>query len=166
MGLSRSMRAVRNKLRHARELSALERRTLVRASLLLWVVDLGLRTIGFARVDALLGRHRGGRVGAVGASDPTRSRIEEIVRGVDLAARLQPLRRKCLRRALVLQHLLREHGVATEIRFGVRRTQAGGEGIEAHAWLERDGIPVGEPAGDGTFSTLKSVSTDRGMVAL
>ena len=66
----------------------------------------------------------------------------------------------CLSRSLVLQHLLAQAGVATELRFGARRDAAH---FEAHAWLERDGVAIGEP--DEALRTLamfRSATTGRG----
>jgi Transglutaminase-like superfamily len=49
----------------------------------------------------------------------------------------------CLVQALAAQVLLARHGHVAELRIGVARAT---EGIEAHAWLERDGEPIfGEP---------------------
>ena len=54
-----------------------------------------------------------------------------------------PWRHTCLKRALVLQYLLRRAGRAAELCVGVRRG-AGGE-LLAHAWLVRDGRLYLEP---------------------
>lgn len=50
----------------------------------------------------------------------------------------------CLRRALVLRHLLRRQGIATAVQIGVRPE---GGGLAFHAWVEVDGEVVSEPAG-------------------
>jgi hypothetical protein len=57
----------------------------------------------------------------------------------------------CLPQALIGRLLLAAHGWTCEIRFGVQRPLEGG--LQAHAWLERDGetligatpLPVYEP---------------------
>jgi Transglutaminase-like superfamily len=51
------------------------------------------------------------------------------------------LRSTCLERALCLWWLLARQGIATEFRIGVRKD---GEEFSAHAWVERDGIAIGE----------------------
>ena len=48
----------------------------------------------------------------------------------------------CLERSLVLWWLLARRGVASRLRIGVRKS---GEKFEAHAWVERDGVAIGEP---------------------
>lgn len=48
----------------------------------------------------------------------------------------------CLPRALALAQALSEHGYDANVRIGVRRSDAG---VAAHAWVELDGRPMGEP---------------------
>ncbi|MFH1278799.1 MAG: lasso peptide biosynthesis B2 protein [Candidatus Eisenbacteria bacterium] len=49
-----------------------------------------------------------------------------------------PFRRTCLRRSLLLAHLLRKSGIEVSICFGVSR----GEGdLRGHSWLAVDGTP-------------------------
>jgi Transglutaminase-like superfamily len=48
---------------------------------------------------------------------------------------------RCLPRALCLRWLLGRHGIRTDLRIGVARKEAG---LDAHAWVEREGRPVGE----------------------
>ena len=54
-----------------------------------------------------------------------------------------PWRGTCLKRAVVLYHLLYRAGRPVELTIGVRR-DAGGA-LAAHAWLVRDGAPYLEP---------------------
>jgi hypothetical protein len=54
-----------------------------------------------------------------------------------------PWRRTCLKRALILQYLLRRAGRAADLHIGVRRGEAGE--LIAHAWLAQDGKPHLEP---------------------
>ena len=56
-----------------------------------------------------------------------------------------PWRNTCLRRSVVLFHLLRRRGRPVALRIGVRRDAARGGALEAHAWLVRDGVPYLEP---------------------
>jgi hypothetical protein len=56
----------------------------------------------------------------------------------------------CLRRSLVIGHLLRRHGAA--VRLGVA---GAGEAILAHAWVEIDGRPIEDVSAFDAFrSTL------------
>lgn len=48
----------------------------------------------------------------------------------------------CLSRALTLQTLLRRRGVASQLRFGIRKRD--GSELLAHAWLETNGALIGE----------------------
>ena len=47
----------------------------------------------------------------------------------------------CLRRSIVLEAVLCSQGRESALRIGVRRQ---GEGIAAHAWVELDGVALGE----------------------
>jgi Transglutaminase-like superfamily len=58
------------------------------------------------------------------------------------AARHSPSHATCLERSLCLWWLLAHQGIATEFRIGVRKD---GERFAAHAWVERDGVAIGEP---------------------
>ncbi|HXU43968.1 MAG TPA: lasso peptide biosynthesis B2 protein [Thermoanaerobaculia bacterium] len=126
------------------ELPGAERRRIVRAALWLLRIDLGLRTVGFARLTRALDKRR--------PSAREAARAEDWIRAVDVAGRhhLYPMR--CLPRALALRHLLAEQGIETDLRFGVRKE---GAELAAHAWLEIDGRPIGEPEQiDDRFSAL------------
>jgi Transglutaminase-like superfamily len=127
------------KLHKARAFSAQDWWILSQAWLLLLAVDWGLRLLPFRRLHLLL-VHRQGRP----APDPaslmaTIQRVQELV---DIAARNHLYPMHCLRRSLVLQRLLAERGIITDLRFGVQR-DAGT--THAHAWLEHAGQAIGEP---------------------
>jgi len=65
--------------------------------------------------------------------------------GVDMvlaAARNSPIRSTCLERSLALWWLLAKQSIATQFRIGVRKD---GEKFAAHAWVEHDGVAIGEP---------------------
>ena len=57
-----------------------------------------------------------------------------------------PWRYTCLRRSVVLYHLLRRAGRAVSLTIGVRKGGAGD--LQAHAWLVLDGVPYLEPDRD------------------
>ena len=64
-----------------------------------------------------------------------------------LGALPPPWRYTCLRRGVVLYHLLRRAGRPVELHVGVRRRGPSGEApLEAHAWLMLDGRRFLEPA--------------------
>jgi len=108
---------------------------LIRAAIRLLAIDLRLRLRGFAAVSAAGGRPIPAREAG------GESAIEPWVRAVDVAARhhLYPMR--CVSRALALRSFLAEEGIASDLRFGVRKE---GDRLAAHAWIERGGTPIGE----------------------
>ena len=48
----------------------------------------------------------------------------------------------CLVKSLTLWWLLGRQGIGSELRVGVRKE---GRNLEAHAWVEREGIALNEP---------------------
>jgi hypothetical protein len=92
--------------------------------------------VSFSRLAAWLGRS--GR--PVAALDDA-----SLARWVDrLLGHLPgPWRRTCLKRAVVLYHLLRRAGRPVELWIGVHRSAA--TPLAAHAWLVREGKPYLEP---------------------
>lgn len=100
---------------------------------LLLAADLGLRAFPFSRVERWLSP-------AVPpmAEEPE---VGRLVWATAAAARhhLYPMR--CLPKALALRWLLGRHGIESTLRIGVARQE---DGLAAHAWVERQGRPVGE----------------------
>lgn len=108
----------------------------LRAWTVLLAMDWGLRLLPFARLERLLAPKLGGRI-------PDEAAVPRLVWATAAASRhhLYPMR--CLPRALCLRWLLGRHGIETDLRIGVARNEAG---LDAHAWVEREGRPVGEGA--------------------
>ena len=131
---------MRRKLRTALTLSWGGWWILSQAWVLLLAVDLGLRALPFRRVQELmaLGR-KDARDFQAGGASVTIQRLERLV-GVAGRNHLYPM--GCLRRSLVLQWLLGRRGIMADLRIGVRKET--GE-LNAHAWLEHAGQPIGEP---------------------
>jgi hypothetical protein len=126
------------KLRTARTFSFHDWWILFQAWGLLLAVDLGLRVLPFRRIQGFV--ERGG-----GNSRPEAAVAETIRhygRFVHIAARHHLYPMLCLRRSLVLQWLLGRQGIRTDLRFGVQKEM---DDFSAHAWLEYEGQPVGEP---------------------
>jgi hypothetical protein len=65
-----------------------------------------------------------------------------------------PWRYTCLRRCVVLYHLLRRAGRPVALRIGVRK--GAGSPLEAHAWLVKDGAPYleGDPAHSARYTEI------------
>lgn len=129
------------KFRRALHLRPADWWLLARCWALLLAFDWGLRWLPFPRVQAAAAR--GGRK----ATPPGRE-AEEVIEHtrclLEIAARHHLYPMTCLRQALALQWLLGQRGVVTELRLGVRGDH---EGIEAHAWLEYAGLPIGGATG-------------------
>ena len=96
-----------------------------------------MRAVSFARLERRLAPAPSGQA-------PDDATVGRLVWSVAAAARphLYPMR--CVPRALALRWLLGRHGLASELKIGVLRQ---GEALAAHAWVERDGRAIGEPAG-------------------
>jgi hypothetical protein len=79
---------------------------------------------------------------------------EMTVRMVNAAARYAWGRFTCLEKSLALWWLLMRQGTACSVRIGARKS---GAKLEAHAWVERDGVALNEPRQDhqhyATFDT-------------
>jgi len=98
-------------------------------------------------------------VAAIRADDPARPAQAEGVASVKLGARLArvtsrclaplPTDSRCLARSLVLMALMARRGVASALVIGVRP----GSDFGAHAWVEREGMPL-LPSGGETYSRL------------
>jgi hypothetical protein len=96
---------------------------------------------------------------AAGSRQRTGSRIS-IERAASLTkAFLHVLmfRDTCLKRSLVLFHVLRKSGYDAQVIFGVRNTEFG---LRGHAWLKVDGHIVNEPGDPATeFKAIYSFPT-------
>ena len=137
MASSRSWRA---RLAPFAGLSLAQWLLLLRARWLMNLASASLRVAGFERTRRLLDPCPGhGR----GASSPEDVAPAAIARVVELAARSGLRRHSCLPKSLVLQRLLAQRGHDAALRIGVRKE---GERLAAHAWVEVDGVTVGEPA--------------------
>jgi len=107
-----------------------------RAWAVLLAADVGLRLLPFRRLEGLLTPRRRG--------EADEAAVGRLVWATAAAARhhLYPMR--CLPRALCLRWLLGRHGIQAHLKIGVARN---GTGLDAHAWVEREGHPVGEGPG-------------------
>lgn len=110
----------------------------LRAWTVLLAADWGLRLLPFTRLERLLAPSQG--------RTPDEAAVPRLVWATAAAARhhLYPMR--CLPRALCLRWLLGRHGIETDLRIGVARSPRSHPGLDAHAWVERQGRPVGEGA--------------------
>ena len=123
------------RLRKFIALNTAERAIVLRSLLLLPLVAALLRTSGMARTAALLERLRRSSASAPDALEP-----REIAALVNATA--SALGANCLPRSLVLCQLLRNRGIAADIRLGVAKPADGD--LLAHAWVELDGLPLND----------------------
>lgn len=107
-----------------------ERRALLRAWGWIWASRAGLRIFGLART-----LHAWRRPARPGAAWPAAARW------IGIAGRRCPGGDNCLVRSLALLGLLRDAGIAAELRVGVGPTAPP---LDAHAWVEVDGVPVND----------------------
>jgi transglutaminase superfamily protein len=135
----------RRKLARFAALSWRDRATMLAVFGSLLGVEAALRLLGLARTRRLFAP-RGGRL------PPAAAEVERLAALAAAACRaVYPA--ACLPRALALQRLLAGRGAPAELKIGVRRD---GEELAAHAWVEVDGRPVGEPAGvEERFAELR-----------
>ena len=128
-----------HKLRSASRLSPTDWLYFIQAWFWLLVFDLGLRTRPFPDLQAFAARLA---KRPAPLPEQTESMIRALKAAVDHARynHLYPM--TCLRRAFTLQKLLAQCGIAAELKIGVRK-EAGQ--LSAHAWLEYQGKPLGEP---------------------
>lgn len=124
-----------------RSLHSRDRRALFFFAAMLPAVDASLRLLGYRRTCRLLdafSRHDVYR-------HPNRDESEHAERLAQLAlvaGRRGAVHASCLRQALALNFLLRKKGLASEVRLGIAPPD--GNGFNAHAWVELDGIALGE----------------------
>lgn len=107
---------------------------------LLLAVDVALRLLPFRVVQSWLKTPKWTEETPADQAEGVIRRTSDFV---DRAARHHLYPMTCLRRSLVLHWLLSRQGVFAELLFGVRREQ---DKLQAHAWLEYQGQPIGERA--------------------
>jgi Transglutaminase-like superfamily len=125
------------KLRKLLGLKGTDRHVLLRTFLLLGSIRVGLWLLSFQTLQKLLARVS---QPSISNARPERISIGKIIWAVNLSSRYMPGQVKCLARALTTQVLMRQSGYTCELRIGVAK---GGSGkLEAHAWIEHQGIVV------------------------
>lgn len=139
-------------LRHVAKFSSLEssdRVHIVHALAVVAVVSACQRILPYTTLVGVLGTRIAKGPSRSAEHEPRHPAFERIARAVDIALRVVSKGdRQCLRRSLVLAHLLRRYGA--EIRVG---GQFVGNELSAHAWVEVAGHPVAERAASGGHLT-------------
>lgn len=128
---------MKRRIRRLWALPPAERRLLVRATLLLGVIRLGLGLLPFRTVLRLLNLVARPNVASAKALTISPNRIAWAVTVVSpYVLGIRP----CLTQALAVQTFLRRRGSAARIHLGVARGDRGQ--VEAHAWVEHGGKVV------------------------
>lgn len=131
------------KFKRAQEFSSSDWIIFFQSWVLLLFVDLWLKTRSFRTLrDFLSKRQSNESRGKRKESQIISADIAHIGSIVETASRNHIIQMTCLRRALVLQWILSDRSVSTELKFGVK--MADGK-LLAHAWLEKDGYLINEP---------------------
>jgi hypothetical protein len=127
------------RFRRFRQLPAPARGLFLRAALLLPWVKMRLRIQGFQATKNSL--HNSAKPSVEMERSQASATAALTARAVRAAARHGIGSPSCLEESLVLIHLLRWQGVASQLRIGVKKD--GGK-FEAHAWVEQDGVALNE----------------------
>jgi hypothetical protein len=117
--------------------SARDRTELARFAVLIPLMTVAVRTIGFNRTRDLLA------ASSRSATGP-RDAAEISTRALIRARRYAPYRGNCLPQSLALWWRLRRQGVDAEFCLGAALT--GGGDLAAHAWVEAEGRPLNDNA--------------------
>ncbi|HKD51362.1 MAG TPA: lasso peptide biosynthesis B2 protein [Candidatus Acidoferrum sp.] len=131
-------------LKSLRRFSALERAAqtlLLRALVMLPLVALSLRFRGFDATRSTLRK----TISSVTPQTDSVSLSKQIAltaHMMNAADRHGLVHPSCLVKSLTLWWLLGRQGIGSELRVGVRKE---GRNLEAHAWVEREGIALNEP---------------------
>lgn len=122
-----------------RALSARDRMRLLGMVLLLPAIDLSLRLSGVKRTQSLFGLDKlPTRLRPLDDPLPYAQRIAELA---SIAGRRGAWKNTCLRQALAVQWWLYRHGLPARLHIGA---QPGPAGLDAHAWVELDGVPLAQ----------------------
>ncbi len=146
-------RSLKRKIQTALALSRGDWGILIKAWIWLLYIDLLLRSQPFPRVQQVVANQFRARQEII--PDLAWETIRHNQRFVILAARNHLYRMECLRQALTLKAFLGEQGIATRLRFGVRKET---DQLLAHAWLEYEGQSI-ELSHDGKehFQPLRTL---------
>jgi hypothetical protein len=148
-------------LRKLLALTPVERRLLITATLLLAVVQLGLRRLPFTALRRLLvgGRRRSGaRLAQV-----NRALADQVAWAVTAASTRVPGPTTCLTRALTAQAMLARRGCPSRLQVGVTRGKHGE--VEGHAWVECEGriLIGGTPEQIAQFTRLAAFDVEAAL---
>jgi hypothetical protein len=123
------------RLRRIKNVSVKDGLLIAEAVVLLWLVRLGLWLLPFTRLTSFLGW----LTTSSSVRNGSHIEVRGIRRCIRVASRVVPYP-TCLTQALATRVLLKRRGKVPELRIGVTKNDVGR--LEAHAWLESDGVVV------------------------
>jgi hypothetical protein len=147
-------------LRKFLALAPIERRVLVKASVLLALIQVGLGRMPFTVLRRLItpgatneGRRRG----------DSREYADAVAWAVMAASRRVPGATTCLSRALTVQAMLARGGCPSRLQVGVSRGKRGE--VEGHAWVEYQGriLIGGTPDEIAQFTRLAAFDVEAAL---
>ena len=143
-------------------LTGQERSALACSALLLPLIALGLRLLGFRRLQVALAKvvpnHE---PGLEGRSESRRGEVEVVVRMVAAASREGLVHGNCLEQSLTLWWLLRRRDVPAQLRIGVQKQ---GDQFQAHAWVELAGAVLNDR--DDAHQEYTAFARDLGVLGM
>ena len=139
---------MRTWLARARRMTAADYVTAIEVLKLAVWVEAAIRVLPFSRVLERMKRDASGTSNVASVQ----SEYQRLVRFVAVAYDVLPFPATCLRQSLVLHGLLERRGVSSRLCLGVVRS---GAAIDAHAWIECDGVTVDAAA--ERFSQLRAL---------
>ena len=114
-----------------------DKKFLVASVFLLPLSVLAIRTFSLARILSSIERRSGKSTALIPYEDAVR-----LGQLVNTAAQYSVLQANCLPRSVCLAWILRNRGIAFDLRIGVAMLSSGG--ITAHAWVEYLGYPIND----------------------
>ena len=128
-------------LQRYRALDANARKLFWRAASLLISINVSLRLRGFSKTKEALQKRLSHNPRAESLGNSAAETVQKTCRMVKAAAHYGVVRPTCLTESLALWCLLREEGVPSQLRIGVRILA---EKFEAHAWVEHQGAALNQ----------------------
>ncbi|MEH6589999.1 MAG: lasso peptide biosynthesis B2 protein [Halioglobus sp.] len=152
-----------NKVRQFTALDLSYKLIFIQAWFMLGYMRAAILATSFKRLSASMQHHRE----AISAPSLDSGQLKEAARIGQLvasAAKYTPWQSLCLPQVLVTQRLLASRNIPGQFYLGVRKGEAGEEGMEdlsglaAHAWLDCGGFIVNGGAGHQSFTVLSTFS--------
>lgn len=134
-----------------------DRFALAEAMVLVFLAALVLRVVPFRKLGALVSRP----VKPL-SDDALRAELADMVCwAVDRAAKRSPLRSLCFERGIAAQWMLRRRGVDGTLFFGVAPRPMGDKALDAHVWVQAEGLDVTGTPATGRYAVLATFPAGR-----